>query len=54
MQGKRLGLGDLLCADAPLDRDRLGRDRVGLGGADQRLSEPQPDQRDLLLTAPDV
>jgi len=35
-----LGLRDLLRADAALDRDRLSRERVGLGDPDQGLREP--------------
>jgi hypothetical protein len=54
MHAKRLGLRDLLRPNTPLDRDRLGRQRVGLGDTDQRLGEPQPDQRDGLLAQTDV
>ncbi len=54
MQGQRLGLGDLHGADAALDGDRFGRERVRLDHADQCLREPQPDQRDLLLAPADV
>jgi hypothetical protein len=42
MQRQRLSLRDLLGTDAALDRDRLGRQRVGLGGPDKRLRESQP------------
>ena len=54
MQRQSLGLRDLLRPDTPLDRDRLGRQRVGLGDTDQRLGEPQADQRDRLLATTDV
>ncbi len=41
VQRQALGLSDLLGADAPFDRDRLRRERVGLDHADQRLRKPQ-------------
>jgi len=39
MQGQRLGLGDLHGADAALDGDRFGRERVRLDHADQGMIE---------------
>jgi hypothetical protein len=54
MQRQRLGLRDLLRADAALDRDRLGRQRVGLRDPDQRLREPKAHQRHGLLATTDV
>jgi hypothetical protein len=54
VQRERLGLRDLLGPDAALDRDRLRRQRVGLGDPDQRFGEPQAHQRDRFLAAADV
>jgi hypothetical protein len=49
MQRQRLALRDLLGPDPTLDRDRLRRERVGLGDPDQRFGQPQPHERDRLL-----
>jgi len=54
MQCQRLSLRDLLRADAALNRDQLGRQRVGLSDPDQRLREPQAHERHGLLATTDV
>ena len=54
MQSEALGGRDLLGRHALLDSQGLGGHRLGLGGAEQRLGQPQPDQGGLLPAPADV
>jgi hypothetical protein len=52
VQRQPLGRRDLLRRHASLDSQGLGGHRLRLGGAEQRLGQPQPDQGDLSLRRP--